>query len=82
MLLGCFYFPLERVLLFSSSTDSSNIDDLHFFIVLFQCLQIQRLLFGPQHRRSKATQKAVEMLARYSHEFCVIVENAARVSLV
>ncbi|TWW76365.1 Tetratricopeptide repeat protein 23 [Takifugu flavidus] len=29
-----------------------------------KCLQIQRLLFGPQHRRSKATQKAVEMLAR------------------
>ncbi|XP_011605172.2 tetratricopeptide repeat protein 23 isoform X1 [Takifugu rubripes] len=29
-----------------------------------KCLQIQRLLFGPQHRRSKATEKAVEMLAR------------------
>uniref|UniRef100_H3DPI0 Tetratricopeptide repeat domain 23 n=1 Tax=Tetraodon nigroviridis TaxID=99883 RepID=H3DPI0_TETNG len=29
-----------------------------------ECLQIQTLLFGPQHTRSKATQKTVQMLAR------------------
>lgn len=34
MLLGCLYVPLEWVLLFSSSTDNGNIDDLHFFVFI------------------------------------------------
>ncbi|XP_067358904.1 tetratricopeptide repeat protein 23 isoform X2 [Channa argus] len=29
-----------------------------------KCLEIQSLLYGPQHTKTKATQKAVEMLAR------------------
>lgn len=29
-----------------------------------ECLDIQRLLYGPQHKKTKAVQKAVEMLAR------------------
>ncbi|XP_076589084.1 tetratricopeptide repeat protein 23 isoform X1 [Chaetodon auriga] len=29
-----------------------------------KCLEIQSLLYGPQHRKTKATQKAVDMLAR------------------
>ncbi|XP_070763897.1 tetratricopeptide repeat protein 23 [Enoplosus armatus] len=29
-----------------------------------KCLEIQSLLYGPQHKKTKATQKAVDMLAR------------------
>uniref|UniRef100_A0A3Q3LUR9 Tetratricopeptide repeat domain 23 n=1 Tax=Mastacembelus armatus TaxID=205130 RepID=A0A3Q3LUR9_9TELE len=29
-----------------------------------KCLEIQNLLYGPQHKKTKATQKAVDMLAR------------------
>ncbi|XP_055011932.1 tetratricopeptide repeat protein 23 isoform X2 [Boleophthalmus pectinirostris] len=29
-----------------------------------QCLEIQSVLFGPQHKKTRATQKAVDMLAR------------------
>lgn len=29
-----------------------------------KCLKIQSLLYGPQHKKTKATQKAVDMLAR------------------
>ncbi|KAM7414518.1 hypothetical protein PAMA_019367 [Pampus argenteus] len=31
---------------------------------LTKCLEIQSLLYGPQHKKTKATQKAVDMLAR------------------
>lgn len=29
-----------------------------------KCLEIQSLLYGPQHKKTRATQKAVDMLAR------------------
>lgn len=29
-----------------------------------QCLEVQSVLFGPQHKKTKAAQKAVDMLAR------------------
>nr|XP_046250353.1 tetratricopeptide repeat protein 23 isoform X2 [Scatophagus argus] len=32
--------------------------------IMTKCLEIQNLLYGPQHKKTKATQKAVDMLAR------------------
>ncbi|TKS73402.1 Tetratricopeptide repeat protein 23 [Collichthys lucidus] len=34
--------------------------------MMTKCLEIQSLLYGPQHKKTKATQKAVDMLARTS----------------
>lgn len=35
---------------------------------IFQCLDIQIMLYGPQHKKTKATQRTVDMLFQWVFE--------------
>lgn len=39
---------------------------LEAYRTMTECLEVQSILFGPQHKKTKAIQKAVDMLARTS----------------
>jgi len=37
----------------------------HLYLSLFQCLDIQIMLYGPQHKKTKATKITVDMLSQW-----------------
>ncbi len=37
----------------------------HPYLCLFQCLDIQNMLYGPQHKKTKATHRTVDMLSQW-----------------